>query len=111
MYVTGMSGVGFDTLVEIESSEWIFRGLGLSGFITAMDAVHMSYDTTPFTVRHLFMGKEGYPTVEHNDKTTVRFDKMVDDMRNDDLFTSCQWNTAVPSPSGEVFKLRDCMTL
>ena len=116
MYVAGMSGVGFDTLIEIESSERIFRGLGLPGFITAMDAVHMAYDTAPFTARHLFMGKEGYPTVgvnmhcnalgwvkyvgsifpgAHNDKTAVRFDKLVDAMRNDDLFTSCQWNTAV----------------
>ena len=66
MYVAGMSGVGFDTLVEIESSEWIFRGLGLPGFITVMDAVHMAYDTAPFTARQLFMGKEGYPTVGVN---------------------------------------------
>ena len=66
IYVAGMSGVGFDTLVEIETSERIFRGLGLPGFITDMDTVHMAYDTAPFTARHLFMGKEGYPTVGVN---------------------------------------------
>jgi hypothetical protein len=53
MYVAGMSGVGFDTLVEIESNERIFRGLRLPGFITTMDTVHMAYDTAPFTVRYL----------------------------------------------------------
>jgi hypothetical protein len=43
MYVGGLSGVGFDTKVEIERSESVFRKLGLPGFITAMDAMqHIS---------------------------------------------------------------------
>jgi hypothetical protein len=66
MYVGGFSGVGFDTKTEIEEIERVFRALVLPDFITVMDAVHMSYDRTPFPVRHLFIGKEGYPTVDVN---------------------------------------------
>jgi hypothetical protein len=66
MYVGGLSGLGFDTKAEIEESERVFRALGLPVFITAMDAVHMAYDRAPFPVRHLFIGKEGYPTVGVN---------------------------------------------
>jgi hypothetical protein len=66
MYVGGLSGVGFDTKGEIEESERVFRALGLPGFITDMDAVHMAYDRAPFPARHLFIGKEGYPTAGVN---------------------------------------------
>ena len=132
MYVEGMSGVGFDTLVDIEHSERLFDALGLPGFITAMDAVHMAYDLAPFPARHLFIGKEGYPTVgvnmhcnalgwvkyvgsvfpgAHNDKTAVKFDKLVAAMRNDSLFTSCKWDTAVPSANGAPEQVRGCMAL
>ena len=27
-----------------------------------MDAVHIAYDKAPYPSRHLFIGKEGYPT-------------------------------------------------
>lgn len=132
MYVGGLSGVGFDTKAEIEESERLFRALGLPGFITAMDAVHMAYDMAPFPARHLFMGKEGYPTVgvnmhsnavgwvkhvgfifpgAHNDKTAVRFDNLVAAMRNDALFTSCEWDTSVPATNGQTHKLHGCMSL
>ena len=132
MYVGGISGVGFDSLMEIECSERLFRGLGLPGFITCMDAVHFAYDRAPFPARHLFMGKEGYPTVgvnmhcnalgwvkhvgtifpgAHNDKTAVRFDNLVEAMRNDPLFTSCKWETAVPSSLDQTLELRGCMSL
>ena len=116
----------------MEESEGVFRKLGLPGFITAMDAVHMAYDRAPFPARHLFMGKEGYPTVgvnvhsnavgwvkhvgsifpgAHNDKTAVQFDKLVSAMRNDALFTSCESETSVPASNGENFKLHGCMAL
>ena len=32
-------------------------------------------------------------------------------MRNDALFTSCEWDTSVPASNVENFKLRDCMAL
>ena len=73
MYVGGLSGVGFDTKAEIEQSESVFRKLGLPGFITAMDAVHMAYDRAPFPARHLFIGKEGYPTVGVNMHSTALY--------------------------------------
>ncbi len=44
----------------------MFRALGLTGFITDMDTVHMTYDRVPFPARHLFIVKEGYPTVGVN---------------------------------------------
>jgi hypothetical protein len=59
MYAGGLSGVGFDTKTEIETSERLFRTLDLSGFITTMDAIHMDYDRGPFLVRNLFKDKEG----------------------------------------------------
>jgi hypothetical protein len=132
MYVGGLSGVGFDSKAEIEQSERVFRALGLPGFITAMDAVHMAYDRAHFPARHLFIGKEGYPTVgvnmhsnavgwvkhvgsifpgAHNDKTAVRFDNLVSAMRNDALFTSCEWDTSVPATNGQTYNLHGCMTL
>jgi hypothetical protein len=132
MYVGGLSGVSFDTKTEIEQSEWVFRALGLAVFITTMDTVHMTYDRTPFPTRHLFIGKEDYPTVDvnihsnavgwvkhvgsifpdaHNDKTTVRFDNLVSVMRNDALFTSCEWDTSVPVTNGQTYNLYKCMTL
>jgi hypothetical protein len=55
MYVGGLSGAGFDTKAEIEESERVLRALGLPGFITDMDAVHMDYDRARFPARHLFM--------------------------------------------------------
>ena len=66
MYVGGLSGVGFDTKSEIEDIDRLFRVFGLPDFITTMDSVHMSYDRAPFPDRHLFIGKEGYPTVGVN---------------------------------------------
>jgi hypothetical protein len=35
----------------MEESEGVFRKLGLPGFITVMDAVHMAYDRAPFPAR------------------------------------------------------------
>jgi hypothetical protein len=132
MYVGGLSGVGFDTKAEIEEREWVFRTLDLSAFITSMDAVHMTYDRAPFPARHFFIGKEGYPTVgvnmhsnavgwvkhvgsifpdDHNDKTAVCFDNLRSVMRNDTLFTSCEWETSVPVRNGQTYNLHACMTL
>jgi hypothetical protein len=96
-----------------------------------MDTVHMAYDRAPFPARHLFIGKEGYPTVgvnmhsnavgwvkhvgsifpvAHNDKTVVRFDNLVSVMHNDTLFTSCEWDTSVPTTNGQTYNLHGCMT-
>ncbi len=129
-YVGELSGVGFDTKSEIEVNGRLFRVLGLSGFITVMDTVHMSYDRVPFPVRYLFISKEGYSTVgvnmhstalgwvknfifpyAHDDKTSVRFDKLVMVMCHDSLFTSYEWDTSVTSSPGGTYKLCDCMTL
>ena len=97
-----------------------------------MDAVHMGYDRAPFPARHVFIGKEGYPTVgvymhsnavgwvkhvgsifpgAHNDKTAVRFDNLVSAMRNDALIASCEWDTSVPATNGQTYKLHGCTTL
>ena len=112
--------MGFDMHAEIVESERLFRAMGLPGILTCMDAVHMTYDKGPYPSRHLFIGKEGYPTVgvnmhsnaigwikyvggvfpgAHNDKTAVRFDKLVQTMRTDPLFTTCSWSTVCHSRS------------
>ena len=131
-YIGGISGVGFDTRTEIVESERLFRSMGLPGTLTCMDAVHMAYENAPYPSRHLFIGKEGYPTVgvnmhsnaigwikyvgaifpgAHNDKTAVRFDKLVQAMRTDPLFTTCSWSTAVPFSQQENMEIRGCMSL
>jgi hypothetical protein len=100
-YIDGISGVGFDTLAEIVESERVFRVMNFPGILTCMDAVPMTYDKGPYPSRHLFIDKEGYPTVgvnmhyntigwikyvggvfpgAHNDKTAVHFDKLVQAM-------------------------------
>jgi hypothetical protein len=117
-YIGGISGVGFDTHAEIVESERLFRAMGLPGILTCMDAVHMAYDKGPYPSRHLFIGKEGYPTVgvnmhcnaigwikyvggvfpgAHNDKTAVSF--------------ACIWSTDVPFSPQHNKEIHGCMTL
>ena len=44
IYVGDLSGVRFDTMVEIEDNERLLRAFVLTDFITDMDTVHMTYD-------------------------------------------------------------------
>ena len=97
-----------------------------------MDGVNLSWKLATFESRWQYKDKEGYPTVvvnvhctttgrivyvapifpgEHNDKTMVRYDKLVDIMRNDPLFKECEWQTCVSETTGGNTVLKGCMTL
>jgi hypothetical protein len=131
-YVVGKSGVGFDDIASIEREEKVFRQFGLPGFVTCMDGVHFTWELATFDSRWQYKGKEGYPTVvvnvhctatgrivyvgpifpgAHNDKTMVRYDKLVDSMRDDPLFKERQWQTWAPGAGGGNTVLTGCMTL
>ena len=126
------SGVGFDDIASIEREEKVFRQFGLPGFVTCMDGVHFTWELATFDSRWQYKGKEGYPTVvvnvhctatgrivyvgpifpgAHNDKTMVRYDKLVDSMRDDPLFKERQWQTWAPGAGGGNTVLTGCMTL
>jgi hypothetical protein len=110
--VTGPSGVGFQTRADVEASEKIFRQAGLPGIVTSMDGVHVAWERAPYAFKHMYCGKEGYPTGSFNvhvlangkivyvapgmpgasnDKTLVRFDLLVRALREDALFTDRVW--------------------
>ena len=61
--VGGPNGLGFNSPEEIQREEQLFRSVGLPGFITSMDGVHVAWDRAPSKLRWLFAGKEGYPTL------------------------------------------------
>ncbi len=104
----------------------------MTGFITVMDAVHMAYDRAPFPDRHLFIVKEGYPTVGVNitrilwdgsRTSALFFQTLTMTKRQCDLtswsrpcartpgFASIEFDTAVPVTNGQTLKLSGCMTL
>jgi len=110
--VTGPSGIGFESVADVEKAERVFRKLGLPSIVTCMDGVHVAWDRAPFDVKYKFVGKEGYPTVAWNvhvdtvgtikyvapqqfgaanDKTQVRRDKLVHALRTSTLFTEREW--------------------
>ena len=126
------SGVGFDDIASIEREEKVFRQFGLPAFVKCMDVVHFTWELATFDSRWQYKGKEGYPTVvvnvhctatgrivyvgpifpgAHNDKTMVRYDKLVDSMRDDPLFKERQWQTWAPGAGGGNTVLTGCMTL
>lgn len=100
----------YEELVEIEGS---YSYLGLPGAIGSMDVVHIAWCMCPAYLSNLATGKEGYPSIAYNvicdhngraiavlpgaygsinDKTIVRFDDFVDDVRCLDFFTKFEYN-------------------
>lgn len=92
-------------LTEIEAA---YKVLGLPGAVGSMDVVHIAWCMCPGELTNLAKGKEGFPSIAYNvicdhegralavlqgaygatnDKTIVRFDGFVDDVRCDDFFT------------------------
>jgi hypothetical protein len=85
----------------------IFHKMGLPGCVGSTDCVHLKWDRCAATLMNLCKGKEGYPslvysvTVDHhrrilgvtrsnygcrNDKTIVRLDKYITDVRNEKVY-------------------------
>jgi Plant transposon protein len=81
----------------------VYKRMGLPGCIGSTDCVHVKWDRCPVRLYHLCKGKEGHPslayscTVDHhrrilgntqsnfgtrNDKTIVRLDTYITDVRN-----------------------------
>jgi hypothetical protein len=54
------------TLMELNTMETIFSRCGLPGCVASMDGVHVELGCAPARDRHLYVGKEGYPTVAFN---------------------------------------------
>eukprot|EP00048_Salpingoeca_helianthica_P004626 m.79311 g.79311 ORF g.79311 m.79311 type:complete len:485 (+) comp13277_c0_seq2:185-1639(+) len=89
-----------------------FRQAGLPGCAGSMDCVHVLYDMAPAQHRHLYTGKEKHPTIAFNvivnhrreimsvsngfpgatnDKTIVRFDDTVTQIRTGNFFPSLEY--------------------
>jgi hypothetical protein len=52
--------------MEQHAMETIFNRCGLHGCIASMDGVHVELGCAPARDKHLYVGKEGYPTVAFN---------------------------------------------
>ena len=89
--------------VKLTSMMAIYEKMGLPGCIGSTDCVHIKWDRCPVGLTNVCKGKEGYPslvyscTVDHhrrilgvtrsnygtrNDKTIVRLDNYITDVRN-----------------------------
>jgi hypothetical protein len=96
------------TTVELRAAEALYAAAGFPGRFGSMDGVRFAWDGAPYADRSIFVGKEGFPTVafnvhvghnkrilhisepyggSRNDKTMVLGDKLVQAIREDDLYT------------------------
>jgi len=106
---------------EIEEVQQVFGLCGFPGAISSMDAVHIPWDNAPSQENYLHKGKEGYATlvwnvnVTHsrriihvrgpyaggkNDKTLVRDDAYIRQLRTLPIFTSRVWHTYIDMDLG-----------
>ena len=81
---------------DIARAEHVYRQLGLPGCCSSTDGVHVAWMRAPSVLSHLYVGKEGFPTLQfnvscdhtlkivhvagaqpgaRNDKTCIRFDE------------------------------------
>jgi len=93
--------IGIPKGIQLAKTMEVFRQLGLPGCMGSMDATHVKWSKCPKSIRHLCMGKEGFPTlafnviVDHtkkvlhvstafmgatNDKTMCRQDQVIIDL-------------------------------
>ena len=108
------------TLSELMDIQAAYAALGLPGAIGSMDVVHLAWCMCPAFLANLATGKEGYPSIAYNvicdhqgralavltgaygstnDKTIVRFDDFVDDVRCDVFFRDFQYEVRTgPEP-------------
>ena len=108
-----------DDLVKIQAA---YALLGLPGAIGSMDVVHIAWCTCHARLANLAKGKEGYTSIAYNvicdhegralavlkgaygatsDKTIVRFDDFVDDVRCDDFFTQFAYEVRTGPADGD----------
>ena len=91
----------------------VYERMGLPGCIGSTDCVHLKWDRCPVGISNVCSGKEGYPTlaysvtVDHsrkihasttsfygakNDKSIVRFDKHITDVRDKVVYEDVQYH-------------------
>ena len=85
----------------------LYTRMGFPGSVGSTDCVHFYWDRCPHNVRHLYLGKEGKPTVAYsliadhtrrirsltignpgarNDKSISQYDKSIQDIRSKRLY-------------------------
>ena len=95
------------------------------GCIGSIDCVHIRWDNIPAMLKNLHVGKEGYETrsfevtVNHrrrilaettgfygsyNDKTRVRFDRFVNDIRHKTIYRNKEYEILNNTNSSEIIK-------
>jgi len=96
------------TTEEVAVIETAYASLGLPGAVGSMDVVHIPLGACPAGLSNLMTGKEGYPSIGYNvicdhlgralalmpgvygsinDKTIVKFDEAVEDVKTKSIFT------------------------
>ena len=102
---------------ELEKAMADYLVLGLNGAFVSIDGVHIHWDKCPNAMKHQYTGKEGFPTVSFNcavyhdgrfahvssglygsanDKTAIRFDGFVHDIRTKPFYLQAQFPVKVP---------------
>jgi hypothetical protein len=87
---------------EINAATAVYEVQGFPGAVGSVDCVHRAWQRCPYDIRHLHIGKEGFPTRAYevivdgvrrirsvtpgfpgafNDKTIVRYDSVITQMR------------------------------
>ena len=102
--------------IKLKKTMDVYSKMGLPGCIGSTDCVHVKWDRCPVQLHHLCNGKEGYPTlaysvtVDHhrrilgvtrsnfgarNDKTIVRLDSYVMDVKNELIHADIEFDVFV----------------
>ena len=108
---------------KLEKVMEVFAKMGLPGCIGSTDCVHLKWDRCPVSLNQVCSGKEGYPslayscTVDHhrrilgatssfygarNDKTIVRHDTYITDVKNKKVHEEIQYNIFINGISKSV---------
>ena len=110
----------------LDKAQRLFEACGLAGFISSMDVVHLKYDRCPHGQRALYAGKEGYPTIGYqfhcghnrqifwhspqgfpgarNDKTVVRYDDFLKEIKSNPLYSEREYQLLVQPGISETAK-------
>lgn len=101
-----------DTHEAVATVESQYARLGVPGCVGSVDCVHIGWDMCPAGVNADCNGKEGFPTLAFqviashsrkilavtpsffgswNDKTIVKFDKQVNELRFSPFYTNYEW--------------------
>lgn len=103
-----------------------FNKLGLPGFVSSIDVVHLRYDRCPYAQRPNYKGKEGYPTIAYqfhvghnseifwlspegfpgarNDKTIVMYDDFLRKLTSDPLYCNYEYEIFISDGEKEVMR-------